>query len=95
MEFTTLTYDEVSVSPKKEVEVSVKSTALINSLISNPEEALEKLRASAASIDLSQISIDDYGTVIIKNDELVEKIKKFIASPVRAAGGNNCDCNVG
>ena len=94
MAFENLTYDDVSLSTKGEMEVSIKNTALINALISNPQEAVERLKSSAASIDLSQISIDDYGTVIIKNDELLEKVKEFIVNPIRAAGGNNCDCSL-
>ncbi|MEH1867098.1 MAG: hypothetical protein V7K69_19100 [Nostoc sp.] len=93
MAFENLTYDDVSLSTKGEMEVSIKNTALINALISNPQATLERLKSSVASIDLSQISIDDYGTVIIKNDDLLEKVKAYIVNPVRIAG-NNCGCNV-
>ena len=93
MTFEILTYDDVSVAPKVEMEVSVKNTDLINDLISCPESTLERLKNSVSTIELSQISIDDYGTVIIKNNELLEEVKKFIANPVQPAG-NNCDCPI-
>lgn len=35
MAFENLTYDDVSLSTKGEMEVSIKNTALINALISN------------------------------------------------------------
>lgn len=88
-----ITYDDVNLSGKDEV--SIKSHDLVNALISDPEATIEEdLKPAAASIDLSQISIDDYGTVIIKNDELKEKVKAFLLNPVRPAG-DNCNCRLG
>ncbi|NJM19346.1 MAG: hypothetical protein HC836_44655 [Richelia sp. RM2_1_2] len=88
-----VTYDQINIDGKKETEASIKNRDLVNALIKDPEATIKKLQSVVASIDLGQISIDDYGTVIIKNPEFVEKVKKFIINPVRPAG-NNCHCDV-
>jgi membrane-associated HD superfamily phosphohydrolase len=88
-----ITYDEVNIDGKKEMEASIKNHDLVNALVRDPEATIKHLQSIVASIDLGQISIDDYGTVIVKNPEFVEKVKKFILNPVRPAG-NNCYCQV-
>jgi hypothetical protein len=71
-------------------EVSIKSHALVNALVSQQKEAVDLLKSSTPSIELSQIRVDDYGTVVINNEAFRELVKRFILNPVQAAGNNNC-----
>jgi hypothetical protein len=71
-------------------EASLKSHALVNALVSQQQDAIQLLKSTISSIELSQISIDEYGTVIIKNDDFREVVKNFILNPVQPAALNLC-----
>jgi hypothetical protein len=69
-------------------EASIKNHALLNALVNQPKEALELLKSTHPSIELSQISVDEYGTVVIDNDDVREFVKGIILNPVQVAGNN-------
>lgn len=71
-------------------EASIKSHALVNALVSKQQEAIELLKSSTPSIELSQISVDDYGTVVINNEAFRKLVKGFILNPVQPAGNSFC-----
>jgi len=75
-------------------EASIKSHALVNNLVSQQQEAIELLKSSVSSIELSQISVDEYGTIVIDNDDFREYVKGFILNPVQVASTNNV-CGLG
>jgi hypothetical protein len=57
----------------------------LDELTLQQQEAIQLLKSTTSSIELSQISIDDYGTVVIKNDDFREVVKGFILNPVQPA----------
>lgn len=71
-------------------EASIKSNALVNALVSEQQEAIKLLKSSIPSIELSQIIVDEYGTIVIDNDAFREFVKGFILNPVQAAGNGIC-----
>jgi hypothetical protein len=71
-------------------EASIKSHALVNALVSQQQEAIGLLKATVSSIELNQISVDEYGTIVINNDAFREYVKGFILNPVQAAGNGTC-----
>ncbi len=76
-------------------EASIKSHALVNALISQQQEAIDILKSATSSIELSQISVDEYGTVVINNEDFRNLVKGFIANPVLPAGNTVCGLNCG
>jgi hypothetical protein len=75
-------------------EASIKSHTLLNALVSQQQEAIELLKSTVTTIELNQISIDEYGTIVINNDALREYVKEFISNPVQPAV-NNFICGLG
>ncbi|MCL6751920.1 hypothetical protein KBT16_13480 [Nostoc sp. CCCryo 231-06] len=75
-------------------EASIKSHALLNALVNQQQEAVGLLKSTVSSIELSQISVDEYGTIVINNDAFREYVKGFILNPVRPAVDNGvCGIN--
>jgi hypothetical protein len=66
-------------------EASIKSHALVNALVTEQQEAIALLKETVPSIELSQISVDDYGTVVIDNEAFKALVKGFISNPVQPA----------
>lgn len=69
--------------------VIVKSSALVNALISDSSGTLTSLTGLYPSITLEQISVDESGNVIIANGALADAIREQINSAVAAAGDTN------
>jgi len=71
-------------------EASIKSHDLVNALVSQQKEAIELLKSAIPSIELSQIIVDEYGTIVIDNDAFRQFVKGFILNPVQAASNGIC-----
>jgi len=71
-------------------EASIKNHALVNALVSQQQEAISVLKSTVSSIELNQISVDEYGTIVINNNAFREYVKGFILNPVQAAGNSIC-----
>jgi hypothetical protein len=78
-------------------QASIKNNDLLNALVTSQEKAVNFLKKSASSIELSQISVDEYGAVVIDNDEFRQVVKGFIDNPVSTANwscGGNGGCSM-
>ena len=67
---------------------SIKNRDLLNALVREPQETLELIKSNYPSIELSQISVDEYGTVVVDNKDFREFVKKTILNPVNVASNS-------
>jgi hypothetical protein len=84
--------DELNLSGANQA--SIKNNDLLNALVTSQEKAVNFLKQTVSSIELSQITVDEYGAIVIDNDEFRQVVKGFINNPVSAANWN-CGGNGG
>lgn len=69
--------------------VVVKSQELANELIKDPDSVLKQFEESGFRISKDQISIDSFGTIVIRDAALSDDIMEKLKSSVAAAGDSN------
>jgi hypothetical protein len=72
-------------------QVMIKNSGLINALIGDTSEAIDAL-SSISPISLSNIFVDDFGTVIVTDPEFKRKIESSILGGPGGLDGVNVGC---
>src|SRR2546421_103547 len=76
--------------------VVFENAVLRNLLVQHPEAAKEWLATRVAPVDVSKISIDDRGRVVIADSTFADAIKKKLAAPhIAGAEAGDTACSNG
>ncbi|WP_152415281.1 hypothetical protein [Caenispirillum salinarum] len=84
---------DMYLSPEGKVKISDHN--LSNGLFKNQKETMEAIKKFASSADMSDISFDEDGSVLINNKEMAEKVKDAINNPVSGVAAGQSICGAG
>lgn len=75
--------------------VIVKNAELIEALISDKEETIAAISKEVSPLTLDMISVDEHGTVIIKDPAFRAKVESLMAEPNKIVTADNHVCGWG